>query len=132
MRLIPLLLIAASLMAQDVEVWMERGIGLFRDANFLEAIRAFERAVAADPNSVRAHQYLGTSYMQAFIPMEQSPENLVFADSARREFLRVLELDSGNTLAMASLGTLFLNQKKWDEAQAWFEKLVATEPDNAD
>jgi TonB family protein len=132
MRWIPLLFIATSLMAQDAEMWMEQGIELFRSAKYSEAATAFERAVAADPNSVRAHQYLGASYMQAFIPGMQSTENPIYADSARREFLRVLELDSGNTLAMTSLGSLFLNQKNWDEAQRWFEKLVAIDPRNAD
>jgi TonB family protein len=111
---------------------MEQGIELFRAARYPEAVTAFERAVAADPSAVGAHQYLGTSYLQQYIPGEQSAQNLIAADSARREFLRVLDLDSGNTLAMASLGSLFLNQKKWDEAQRWFEKLVAAEPGNAD
>src|SRR5205085_11778296 len=37
-----------------------------------------------------------------------------------------------NTLAMASIASLNLNQKKWDEAQQWYEKLIAVEPNNAD
>src|SRR5205085_10975605 len=37
-----------------------------------------------------------------------------------------------NTLAMASIANLDLNQKKWDEAQQWFDKLIAVEPNNAD
>jgi len=33
---------------------------------------------------------------------------------------------------VASIASLNLNQKKWDEAQQWYEKLIAVEPQNAD
>ena len=33
---------------------------------------------------------------------------------------------------MASIASLYLNQKKWDEAQQWYEKLIAVDPSNAD
>ena len=37
-----------------------------------------------------------------------------------------------NEVAIASIAALYLNQKKWDEAQQWNEKLVAINPNNAD
>jgi tetratricopeptide (TPR) repeat protein len=33
---------------------------------------------------------------------------------------------------LASVASLYLYQKKWDEAEAWYEKLVAVDPNNAD
>jgi tetratricopeptide (TPR) repeat protein len=33
---------------------------------------------------------------------------------------------------MNSIASLFLNQKKWDDAEQWFEKLIAADPANAD
>jgi tetratricopeptide (TPR) repeat protein len=44
----------------------------------------------------------------------------------------VLDQNPKQTLAMASIASLNLNQKKWDEAQQWFDKLIAVEPNNAD
>ena len=35
-------------------------------------------------------------------------------------------------MAIASIASLYLNQKKWDEAQQWYEKLIAVDPKNAE
>lgn len=46
--------------------------------------------------------------------------------------MKVLDQDTRNTVAMASVASLYLYQKKWDDAQQWYEKLVAVDPNNAD
>ena len=66
--------------------------------------------------------------MQQFLPGPDTPENLAFAAAAIKEFLKVLELDPGNKAAMSCLASLNLYQKKWDEGQAWYEKVVAKDP----
>jgi tetratricopeptide (TPR) repeat protein len=40
----------------------------------------------------------------------------------------VLDQDPKNTVAIASIASLYLNQKKWDDAQQWYEKLIAVDP----
>jgi TonB family protein len=70
--------------------------------------------------------------MQQYIPGASSPQNEAMAASATDQFLRVLKLDSINKVALASLGSLSLNQKKWDEAQKWYDTLVGADPNNAD
>jgi hypothetical protein len=35
-------------------------------------------------------------------------------------------------MALASMASLYLNQKTWDDAQQWYEKLIAADPSNAD
>jgi tetratricopeptide (TPR) repeat protein len=54
------------------------------------------------------------------------------AKAAYDQFMKVLDQDSKNTVAMASVASLYLYQKKWDDAQQWYEKLVAVDPNNAD
>jgi tetratricopeptide (TPR) repeat protein len=46
--------------------------------------------------------------------------------------MKVLDQDPKNTTALASVASLYLNQKMWDDAQQWYEKLVAVDPNNAD
>jgi tetratricopeptide (TPR) repeat protein len=46
--------------------------------------------------------------------------------------MKVLETDPKNTTAMASIASLYLNDKQWDEAQKWYEKLTTVDPKNAD
>ena len=135
MRLLPLMLLAATLAAQDpvdLRGWMNRGVQEFKAAHYQEAVAAFERAAAIDPSNVPAQLYLGTAYMQQFIPGAEAPENLRVAQAAQTHFQRVLEFEPSNNVALASMGSLLLNQKKWDEAQQWYEKLIAVEPQNAD
>jgi TonB family protein len=135
MRLLPLMLLATALAAQDpvdLQGWMDRGIQEFKVAHYPEAVAAFERAASIDPSNLPAQLYLGTAYMQQFIPGVESPDNIHVAQAARTHFQRVLQLEPSNKVALASMGSLLLNQKKWDEAQQWYEKLTAADPYNAD
>jgi len=111
---------------------MNRGVQEFKAARYPEAVAAFERAAAIDPSNVEAQLYLGTAYMQQFIPGAESPGNVRIAEAAQSHFLRALDLEPSNKVALASLASLALNQKKWDEAQQWYEKLTASDPNNAD
>ena len=125
----------SHLMAQDpvdFQGWMNQGVQAFKDARYPEAVAAFQRAVQIQPDNVTGHLYLGTAYMQQYIPGAQSPENNAMVTFATDQFLRVLNIDSRNTVAMASVASLSLNQKKWDEAQKWYEQLTAVDPNNAD
>jgi TonB family protein len=128
------LLAASQLMAQDpmdAQGWLNRGVQEFKSGNYPQAVAAFQRAVDSDPTFMTARMYLGTAWMQQYIPGADSAGNRETAAAATREFLKVVDMDPGNKTAMAYLGSLNLNQKKWDEAQAWYEKLVAADPGDA-
>jgi TonB family protein len=135
MRLLPLMLLASVLAAQDpvdFQGWMNRGVQEFKAAHYPEAVAAFERAATIDPSNVPAQLYLGTAYMQQFIPGAASPENLRVAQAAQTHFQRVLDVQPSNRVALASMASLFLNQKRWDDAQQWYEKITAIDPYDAD
>jgi len=70
--------------------------------------------------------------MQQYIPGAESPENTQMAKAAYDQFMKVLEQDPKNPVAIASVASLYLNQKKWNDAQQWYEKLTAVDPSNAD
>ncbi|HUI80133.1 MAG TPA: tetratricopeptide repeat protein [Bryobacteraceae bacterium] len=111
---------------------LNRGVQAFRNAQYQEAVERFKTAVQLDPTFSPARLYLATAYMQQYIPGAESPENQQMAQAANDNFLKVLELDPKNTTAINSLASLYLNEKKWDESQQWFDKLVALDPNNAD
>jgi TonB family protein len=128
-----LLLAVSQLMAQDpidAQGWLNRGVEAFKSANYPGAVAAFQKAVDADSTNVTARLYLGTAWMQQYIPGAESAGNMAAAEAAAREFLWVLGMDPGNRTAMAYLASLSLNQKKWDDAQALYEKLLAADPRN--
>jgi Tfp pilus assembly protein PilF len=74
--------------------------------------------------------YLATAYMQQYIPGAESPENKQMAQAAHDQFMKVLEQAPNDKVAIASIASLYLNQKNFDDAQKWNEKLIAIDPQN--
>lgn len=109
---------------------LNKGVQSFKNAQYEQAVEHFKTAVELDPNFPTARLYLATAYMNQYIPGADSPDNNQKAQAAHDEFMRVLEQDPKNTVALASIAMLYLNQKKWDEAKQWYEKLVAVDPNN--
>jgi tetratricopeptide (TPR) repeat protein len=119
---------------------INKGIAAFRNAKYGDAVELFKQAAALDPENPNARLYLATSYMSQWIPGAESPENLAFASMAKDEFLKVLQKDDKNTTALASLASLAYNQasslppdkkiEKFDEAAAWYKKLIDADPKN--
>ena len=132
--LVTLLFSAGLTIAQnavDSRAMLNQGVTAFKTGNYAQSVQAFQKAVDLDPSFVTARLYLATAYMQQYIPGSESPENRAFADNALREFTRVLDQDPSNSVAMNSIASLYLNQKQWDNAQQWYERIVATNPGDA-
>ena len=96
---------------------LNKGVQAFKSAQYPEAVEHFKTAVELDPSFSTARLYLATAYMQQYIPGAESPENKQMAKAAYDQFQKVLEQDPKNTVAIASIASLYLNQKKWDDAQ---------------
>jgi tetratricopeptide (TPR) repeat protein len=109
---------------------LNRGVQAYKNAKYPEAIDYFQKAVQLDPSFKTTHLYLATAYMTQYIPGADSPENVRLAESAYNEFQTVLKLDPKDTLATASIASLYFNQKKLDDAAEWNKKLIAIDPEN--
>jgi len=109
---------------------LKAGVRAFKNAQYPEAVTHFKAAMEADEDCTVARQYLGTAYMQQYIPGADSPENLQMATAAREQFEAVLEQQPENELALAWVASLCFNQKKLDEAQTWYKRLVIVNPKN--
>jgi len=107
------------------------GVTAFKSAQYPEAVEHFKKAVEYDPGFVTARLYLATAYMQQWIPGAESPDNDRMAQQAHDEFMKVLDQDPKNSNAVASIASIYLNDKKLDDAQQWYEKLAAVDPKNA-
>jgi tetratricopeptide (TPR) repeat protein len=111
---------------------LNKGVNAFKNAQYPEAVEHFKTAVELDPNFPVARLYLATAYMQQYIPGADSPENNQMATAAHDQFMKVLEQSPKDKVAIASIASLYLNQKKWDEAQQWYEKMIAVDPKNSE
>jgi tetratricopeptide (TPR) repeat protein len=109
---------------------LNKGVQAFKNAQYATAVDHFKTAVELDPTFPTARLYLATAYVNQYIPGAESPENVQMAKAAYDEFSKVLEQEPNNSVAIASIASLYLNQKKWEEAKQWYQKLIAVEPNN--
>lgn len=118
---------------------LNKGVQAFKSAKYNVAVEHFKAATELDPEFTNARVYLATAYMSQYIPGADSPENMQNAKAAETEFLKVLEKEPNNTLAIESLASLHYNQaqgnqpldqklKKLDEAAQWYSKLASVDP----
>jgi len=118
---------------------LNKGVAAFKSAKYPDAVEHFKQAVDLDPTFPTARLYLASAYMSQYIPGAESPENIQNAKSANDEFLKVLDQDPKNTVAIESLASLHYNEaqgssgleaklKKLDESEVWYKKLSETDP----
>lgn len=111
---------------------LNKGVQAFKNAQYPEAVEHFKVAVDLDPTFSTARLYLAMAYMQQYIPGAESEENRQMAKAAYDQFAKVLENEPKNETAIASIASLYLNQKDWANARRWYEKLTVINPKNAD
>src|SRR6185369_14156988 len=111
---------------------LNKGVNAFKSAQYAEAVEHFKIAVDLQPDFAVARLYLATAYMQQYIPGANSPENNQMAQAAHDQFMKVLEKDPKDKVAIASIASLYLNQSKWDDAKQWYERLIGVDPNNQD
>jgi Tfp pilus assembly protein PilF len=109
---------------------VNKGVQAFKSALYPAAVEYFKTAVELDPNFITARLYLATAYMQQYIPGADSPDNQQMAKAAYHQFQEVLTRDPKNELAVASIASLLFNEKKLDEANEWYLRLIALNPKN--
>ena len=107
---------------------LNRGVQAYSNAQYPEAVEHFKASVELDPTFHTARLYLATAYMSQYIPGADSDENNEMATMARNEFLKVLEDEPGNTVALASIATLHFHKKEFEEAEEWNHKLIDSDP----
>jgi tetratricopeptide (TPR) repeat protein len=109
---------------------LNKGVTAFKNAQYPESVEHFKTAVALDPTFSTARLYLAMAYLQQYIPGAESEENNNMAKAAYDQFSEVLKQDPKNTLAIQSIASLYLYQKKWTEAREWYQRLTTVAPNN--
>src|SRR3954462_11100227 len=85
---------------------LNKGVQVFKNAQYAVAVESFKTAVELDPTFPTARLYLATAYMQQYIPGAESPENNRMAQAAHDEFMKVHEQNPNDKSAVASLASL--------------------------
>jgi Tfp pilus assembly protein PilF len=126
--LISLLVMGTGCQKLQARDHLNKGVTAFKNAQYPESVEHFKKAVELDPNFPTARLYLAMAYLQQYIPGAISDENDNYAKAAYDQFSEVLKQDPKNTLAIQSIASLYLYQKKWTEAREWYQRLVSADP----
>jgi TonB family protein len=124
------LMAQSSQTPDDWRGWLNQGVQAFKSQHYSEAATDFQKAVDLSPNEVNPRLYLATAYMQQYIPGADSAENLVIVERAEAGFRAVLTIEADNRVALESLAALELNERKFDEARVWYQRLIKVDPTN--
>lgn len=109
---------------------LNKGVLAFKNGAYPTAVEHFKLAVALDPTYPVAREYLAMAYYMQYVPGAMSEENERMAKMAEEGFMQVLSENPNNAVTMAYLAQLKFHQKKLDEAENWYRKLVAIDPNN--
>jgi len=113
---------------------LNKGVQSFKNAKYEEAIEHFKNAVSLDPNLVTARLYLGTAYMQQYVPGVIAPENDQYAAQAIDQFKTVLADNSTtreNRLhALKSIASLYYNMKEFEKAKDYYRQAAQLDPND--
>lgn len=110
---------------------LNKGVQSFKNAKYEQAIEHFKNAVSYDPSLITARLYLGTAYMQQYIPGAETPENSRFADQAINEFKGVLAVNPSlqqKLHALKSIASLYYNMKDFPKAKDYYKQAVQADP----
>ena len=95
------------------------GYVFFVDFEHTQSVKEFERAISLNPNYATAHQWFGANVLSA----------LGRFDQAIAEGKRALELDPVSPVISLSLGAIYKNARRYDEAVAQLRDTVEMHPD---
>ncbi len=111
---------------------LNQGVVAYRAGETVSAAAHFRKATELDPDLRVAHLYLATAFAQQFIPGVDAPDNLIMAKQAIDEYQKVLQNDPGNINSLKGIAYIFMNTKQFDDSLAYYKKVVAADPNDAE
>lgn len=111
---------------------VNQGVQAFRQANYENAIEHFEKAVALDPSFTVARMYLAATYLQAFQPGVDTPENVILATRALDQYSEILRSNPSDVEALKGTAYLKLQLNNFDEAKQAYARAIALNPADTD
>lgn len=111
---------------------LTKGVAAFKNAQYEQAINAFEKSIQYDPNYLDAKLYLATAYAYQVVPGLDTPENMKYANNAITGFKEYLEKKPGDKVSLQQLASIYRNIKKYPEAKQYELQVIQADPKDAE
>jgi tetratricopeptide (TPR) repeat protein len=127
-----LLLAAATLAAgcQKIQAKKEvkKGNEFFKAQQYQTALASYQEALRLDPSQKKLHKSIGLAYMGMYQPGSKHPKDLEFASKAIENLKTYTEAYPNDRKAREFLVSLYLSSERFDEAIAFYQKMVEENP----
>lgn len=103
---------------------------LYTDGHYAEAVPLYEEALKVAPQLAIGHHNAGLAYSKLFVPGDESPENLHFADKATEHFQEYLKSNPGDGPIVGIMTRIWMDAGQYKKALAYWEGELAKDPNN--
>jgi len=114
-----ILLFAMSACQEDSSVYEKKGIELYENEKYNEAIAEFDKAIEINKNDTDAYYYRGLSFF-----------NQDMCDKAQPDFDKVISLDKESVMSYYFRGMCNTDQKKYNEAISDLSNYIENDKEN--
>lgn len=111
--------------------WFNKGNQSFKDSKYDQAIKMYDKAIAADPDFALAHFYRGMAYYSLYKPGVDDERNKKRADEAIKSLSTTLEKEPNNQDAILTLADLYDKLGQESEALRLYRKRIEDNPKDA-
>lgn len=109
-----------------------KGVQAFKAGHYEEAVNHFQNSINLDPSYSSARLYLATAYSYQVVPNLDTPDNMKIANKALDGFNSVLAENPNDVGALRQVASIYRNTKQFDKAKAAEQKIIATDPNDAE
>jgi len=103
----------------EVKSELNEGARQYKDGNFAEAQKHFERALELDPSNKNAAVFIARAIQQQYRPGVDTPENVSKAEEAIAAYKRVLAIDPNHDDAYNAVAYLYRNMRDEEKEREW-------------
>jgi tetratricopeptide (TPR) repeat protein len=107
---------------------IKRGNDFFKAAQYQTALAAYQEAMRLDPNEKKLHKNVGLAYMGLYQPGSKHPKDLEYAAKAIEHLTEYSKAYPGDRKAREFLVSLYLSTERYDDAIAFYQKMVEEDP----
>lgn len=115
-------------------IHLNKGVRLYKAQKYEAAIDEFQKILAFDGASWHANYMISISYLALYHPGSTHPKDVEYAEKAAASFKKLLAMDSPDAGTRDKVRAFYVNlligADKLDEAVAFFDELLAKEPNN--
>jgi tetratricopeptide (TPR) repeat protein len=110
---------------------LKKGNSYYQQEQYSKALDYYQKGLELDPEATFAWRSLGLSALALYRPGDESPKNRGYADAAIDAFEKYLADYPEDEKVQEYLMSMYVNDKKYDDALAYVEQQQAENPEQA-